>query len=36
MLAESRSPIPEVATDDLYFLLRMKQARKRGGYVGYK
>jgi hypothetical protein len=36
LLAESRSPVPEVATDDLYFLLRMKQARKRGGYVGYK
>lgn len=34
MLAESRSPLPEVATDDLYFLLRMKRAGKRGGYLG--
>jgi hypothetical protein len=35
MLAESRSPMPEAATDDLYFLLRMKQAGRRGGYLGH-
>lgn len=34
MLAESRSPLPEAATDDLYFLLRMKHSHRRGGYVG--
>jgi len=34
MLAESRSPLAEAATDDLYFLLRMKQAGKRGGHLG--
>ena len=35
MLAESRSPLPEAATDDLYFLLRMKQAGKRGSHRGH-
>jgi hypothetical protein len=35
MLAESRSPLPEAATDNLYFLLRMKQAGKRGRSLGH-
>lgn len=29
LLAESRAPVPEAATDDLYFLLRMKQLGRR-------
>lgn len=35
MLAESRSSLPQAATDDLHFLLRMKQAGRRGGYLGH-
>jgi len=35
MLAESRSPVREAATDDLYFLLRIKQAGKRSRYLGH-
>jgi hypothetical protein len=35
MLAESRSPLPDAATDNLYFLLRMKQAGKRGRYLSH-
>jgi hypothetical protein len=35
MLAESRSPSPESAKDDLYFLLRLKQAGGRTKVIGH-